>query len=76
VQVAVDVASDVAISTSRVDVWRALWAWMGRGEEGGELYCGGDVCFYTAVEAPKLTSAEPGGVVAVDVDEQAIYYGG
>jgi len=47
----------------------------GKWKEARLVYRGGDMYLYIAVEVPKLTPIEPKGVIAVDVNEQHVYYG-
>jgi len=47
----------------------------GEWREARLIYRGGDMYLYIAVELPKPTPIKPRGVIAVDVNEQYVYYG-
>jgi len=47
----------------------------GRWREAKLVYRGGDMYLYIAVEIPRPTPVEPKGIIAVDVNEQYVYYG-
>ena len=47
----------------------------GERKEAKLVYRNGDMYLYIAVEVPRQTPIEPGGVVAVDVNERYVYYG-
>jgi len=47
----------------------------GERKEAKLVYRNGDMYLYIAVEIPRPTPIEPGGVVAVDVNERYVYYG-
>jgi len=47
----------------------------GERKEAKLVYRNGDMYLYIAVEVPRPTPIEPGGVVAVDVNERYVYYG-
>jgi len=47
----------------------------GEWREAKLVYRGGDMYLYIAVEVPKPTPIAPRGIIAVDVNEQYVYYG-